>query len=60
MADDETKIERETVERETKDLGQRQAEDLNNADWNKREGSQADPQADTEDERREKAAGDAD
>ena len=41
---------------ERKDLGQQQAEDLNNADWNQREGSQADPQAETEEEREENAA----
>ena len=39
-----------------RDLGQRQAEDLNDADWNQREGSQADPQAETEEEREENAA----
>lgn len=41
---------------EHKDLGQQQAEDLNSAEWNQREGSLADPQADTEDERAKDAA----
>ena len=39
-----------------RDVGQRQAEDLNDADWNQREGSQADPDAETETERQKKAA----
>lgn len=40
---------------EGKDLGQQQTETLNEAEWNQREGSQADPGADTETERAERA-----
>ena len=33
---------------EGQDLGQKQAETLNNADWNQRKGSEADPDRDPE------------
>lgn len=45
---------------EGKDLGQEQTETLREVEWNKRKGSQADPDADTETERNERAAERAD